>query len=173
LRARELHQTVRYQRALERIEARARGDLPPYLLRQVADVQVLDEDAGPILKLGWTMKNNQAEADERAFDRWVQPLTGRDVSFVYALPGRTLSPKRPKASPYVATERGVRVLVQPGESAVDKLERAKTQLPQHFYNGVKKHFGRLFREARSFHPMPYRAASPIESLQGLLEATTR
>lgn len=93
----------------------------PYLAQQMAQTEVMRR-SGAGLKLGWTLSSTTH--DETFFDAHYRAHFGELASFVYAIGGRTLASKRPRACPYLCKERSERLLLAPDERIVDKLQQA-------------------------------------------------
>jgi hypothetical protein len=138
VRASRLHAALDYRQHLRTARARAGAEPADYLVHQVADVACLDARLGGLLKLGWMVGKDRAQAigDEAAFDRWVRPWTRREPLFAYARAGRTLDPLRPKATPYVELEAAARVNLAATEDVARKLASASDLGA---VNGVKNH----------------------------------
>ena len=76
------------------------------------------------MKLGWLIQGTETELgfDERLYDREFLQKCDQTMSFAYAIAGRTLDPKRIKASPYIATDASTRILLKPNEDVRAKYE---------------------------------------------------
>lgn len=126
-----------------------------YVRREWTDILYLKKRFDLAVKLSWIIdpKAKKVGYDERLFDLRFREITGESMSFIYALPGRTLDANRPKASPYIAIPGEKRIMLEPDERVKEKLERAKDELPEKMYNTLLKHlthiielFGELTKE---------------------------
>lgn len=163
LRAGRLHHERSYQRVLADVERRAHDDDGDYLRRQLADMHWLASLPGGTLKLGWALDDRDCEhrRDEVAFDQRYRQLCGNDLGFVYCKPGRTLDPLRPKASPYIVLSPRQRVLLEPAEASLEKVDAA----PREAARGVKHLLRAIIRVAnQTWSPL---RGSLSARLQGL------
>lgn len=170
-RASDFHDEPEFRRRLDHIDELASDEASAYLLRQVADVDYLQENVGPLLKLGWCLSGRRVHDvsnlyDERGFDAYVKPLAGKRPPFVYAKAGRTLNDRRKKAPPYVVAEPERRICLTPEEDPVSKLERVSKEVSRETYRGVKNHLAAI---AKSYADLVPDAASELdERLEGLV-----
>ncbi len=79
------------------------------------------------MKVGWTIGSSSKSSgrfDEEAFDRFYIEMfpAGKQLRFLYALPGRTLDPTKAKAAPYLDFESRARVLLEDNEDVQSKLD---------------------------------------------------
>lgn len=146
IRASSLHRESGFQRTLDSIRVRAGAEGNEYMYRQTADVAFLDEALGGILKLGWTVDIDGTAGgyrDEVAFDRLVEPWSGRRPLFAYVRCGRALDDRRPKVSPYVGVDLGRRIYLSPTENVEAKLGRARQLASKRNVAAVREHLGRV------------------------------
>jgi len=78
-----------------------------YVRRQIADMAYMHQYRNTDIKLSWLIdpKAKKIGFDERFFDSVYERVRGSGLSFVYTGPGRSMLTNRPKASPYVLTEK--------------------------------------------------------------------
>ncbi|MEM7154802.1 MAG: hypothetical protein AAF799_18270 [Myxococcota bacterium] len=95
--------------------------LPPYVAHQLAQTERLRRQ-GAGLKIGWAWPG--AFQDERYFDDLHAREYGERIASVYITGGSTLSPRRPRACPYLCGTPEARLLLEPTEPLSAKLARA-------------------------------------------------
>ncbi len=115
-----------YKALVDEATLLARGD-GEYFVRESADIEFFRRAGGIGMKIGWTLASSSKSVgryDEQAFDRFYLEMFpgGRQMRFVYASPGRTLDPTKPKAAPYLDFEHDARVLIADGEDVRGKLD---------------------------------------------------
>ncbi len=162
LRASHFHSTPEYLEVMAEVDQRSPNSEHAYFRKEVADIEFLDRVCGGIIKVGWTVSGSlrmERRHDEVAFDRRFRAWMGDRVPFVYCKAGRVLDERRPKASPYVATDPARRVCLSRGEDVRAKLSSAELRVPPPILRGVRKHLGAV---VRSF-------CSVVEPLNGQLE----
>jgi hypothetical protein len=148
VRASHFHAEQEYLDVLAEVDRRAPGSEHTYFRKEVADIQFLDRVCSGIIKLGWTVSSSvsmERRHDEVAFDRRFRAWMGNHVAFAYCKAGRVLDERRPKASPYVATDPARRVCLRRGEDVRAKLSSAESLVPAPILKGVKKHLGAVVR----------------------------
>lgn len=91
--------------------------LDPYEVHQIVQMHAMAE-RGATLKVGWTM--SAGSHDEAYFDRCFEVEHPGEMAFVYAVCGRALHHRRPRACPYVAVHPEERVLLERGENVFEK-----------------------------------------------------
>ncbi len=156
-RASDFHADPEFRRRLDAIDRTADDEASAYLLRQVADVDYLQANVGPILKLGWCLSGRPVHDvsnlyDERGFDAYVEPFAGRRPPFVYAKAGRTLDDRRRKAAPYVVAEPERRICLAPDEDPISKLRRISERVSKETYRGVRKHLAAIAKSYAELVP---------------------
>lgn len=116
-----------------------------YVRREWTDILYLKKRFDLAVKLSWIIdpKAKKVGYDERLFDLRFREITGESMSFIYALPGRTLDADRPKASPYITIPGEKRIMLDPDERVKEKLERAKDELSEKMYNTLLKHLSHI------------------------------
>jgi hypothetical protein len=124
--ASEIEHDPLYQALVEEATRLARGD-GEYFVRESADIEFFRRVGDVGLKVGWTLASSAKKIgrfDEQAFDRFYLEMFpgGKQLRFVYASPGRTLDPTKPKAAPYLDFENSSRVLLNGREDVRGKLE---------------------------------------------------
>lgn len=143
----DLHDSDDHRQVLASVRARATGGPHPYYVREVADVECLRRRYGGLVKVGWSVGAG-GRRDEQSFDRCYRAWIGRAVPFVYCRAGRTLDDRRPKASPYVATDLEHRICLRPDEDPLAKIERARGRASDVTIRGVRKHLKLVARSCR-------------------------
>lgn len=118
----EFDQTPEYEAILERVQT----DKAEYVRRELADMLWYRQTHGVRLKLGWLLQAGESELgfDERLYDREFRERCDEHMSFAYVVAGRTLDPKRMRASPYIAVADERRILFKHGEDIRAKVEQA-------------------------------------------------
>lgn len=148
VRASDFHSTAEYLEVLAEVDRRAKGLEHAYFRKEVADIEFLNRVCGGILKVGWTVSsslNVERRHDEVAFDQRFRAWMGDHVPFIYCKAGRVLDERRPKASPYVATEESRRLCLHQGEDVRAKLRAVQSTVPQSVLKSTKRHLGALIR----------------------------
>lgn len=148
VRASHFHSTPDYLAVLEEVDGKAPDSEHAYFRKEVADIEFLDRTCGGIIKVGWTISgsgNMERRHDEVAFDQRFRAWMGRHVPFVYCKAGRVLDERRPKASPYVATDPARRVCLRRGEDIREKLKAAESFVAAPVVKGVRTHLGAIVR----------------------------
>jgi hypothetical protein len=135
----------------------------PYEAHQLAQMEAMRR-AGASVKLGWVMPGSHR--DERYFDRLYRERVGGSVAFAYAVCGRALDPRRPRACPYVATRPDRRLVIGTGESVRAKLHAAH-QYPREVA-GYRRLLRRIGRGLARLRGTPTRCR-PEQSLQRILD----
>ncbi len=112
-----------------------------YVERELTDM-LWYQQKGVSLKIGWIIQATETKLgfDERLFDREFKRLFGDKLSFVYLKAGRTLDPKRPKASPYISIPGEKRLLLRKGEDVEAKLAKAEEEFNQKNLGGARNYF---------------------------------
>ncbi|MBI4256727.1 hypothetical protein HY626_01565 [Candidatus Uhrbacteria bacterium] len=132
----------------EALLARVHTDKAEYVRRELADMLWYRETHSVRLKLGWLLQAGESELgfDERLYDREFRVRCDEHMSFAYVVAGRTLDPKRMRASPYIAVADERRILFKPGEDVRAKIEQA---LPSwgadKTMGGLVRHLGGILR----------------------------
>lgn len=118
----EFDRTAEYEALLGRVVT----DKAEYVRRELTDMLWYREKDGVRLKLGWLLQAGESELgfDERLYDREFRARCDEHMSFAYVVAGRTLDPKRMRASPYIAVADERRILFKPGEDVRAKVEQA-------------------------------------------------
>lgn len=124
--ASEIEQDPLYQSLVDEASVIAKGD-GEYFIREAADIEFFRRAGQVGMKVGWTIgssSKNQGRFDEEAFDRFYVEMFpgGKQLRFLYSLPGRTLDPKKAKAAPYLDFEGSTRVLLESSEDVQSKLD---------------------------------------------------
>lgn len=148
VRASHFHSTPEYLAVLDEVDQRAPDSEHAYFRKEVADIEFLDRVCSGIVKVGWTISssvNMERRHDEVAFDQRFRAWMGNHVSFIYCKAGRVLDERRPKASPYVATDAARRVCLRRGEDVRAKLSSAESLVPAPILKGVRNHLGAVVR----------------------------
>jgi hypothetical protein len=124
-RASEIEQDELYQSLIEEASLLAKDD-GEYFLRESCDIEFFRRAGSVGAKVGWTLASSPKSVgrfDEQAFDKVYLEIFpgGNQMKFLYAVPGRTLDPTKPKAAPYLDFENSVRVMLTHGEDVRGKL----------------------------------------------------
>lgn len=145
VRAGSFHRRRAFKALHAEIRQRAPSSAPEYVTRQVADLAYLTDQAGPALKVGWTIDGTTRAGarDEPAFDRLLEPWSGRKAAFIYCRAGRALDDTRRKVIPYVAAEPNKRVQLHPDEDVQMKLERAGARVQPEALKEMRNHLRRI------------------------------
>jgi hypothetical protein len=143
-----------------RIAAAIRSD-NPYVRQQLAQTEVMRR-RGVTAKIGWALSS--VTLDETFFDGIYRQLHGNKVSFLYAIGGRTLDPRRPRACPYLCDDPDRRILLEPGEDVVQKLASARPSSAR----GYRRLLDKLARAHARLTGDP--AASGVELAQSLVDS---
>lgn len=118
----EFDRTPKYEEILGRVQT----EKTEYVRRELTDMLWYRETHGVRLKLGWLLQAGESELgfDERLYDREFRVRCDEHMSFAYVVAGRTLDPKRMRASPYIAVPDERRILFKPGEDVRAKVDQA-------------------------------------------------
>ena len=103
---------------LARTLARSPETSNPYVAEQLAQMELMRRE-GAAIKLGWTLSSSTH--DEAYFDSRFARTFPVAPTFVYAIGGRTLDPRKPRACPYLCDDPSSRVLLRRGEDVRTKL----------------------------------------------------
>lgn len=110
-----------------------------YVAQQLVQTDIMRE-RGAGVKVGWAL--SAATYDETYFDRLYTSRFGQQVTFAYTIGGRTLSPQRPRACPYLCRSPEQRLLLGRPENAVRKLYEGKDPKAA---KGYRRLLGKLAR----------------------------
>jgi hypothetical protein len=141
-----------------------------YMRHELADMAWFCRK-GAALKLGWFMKGSRR--DETCFDSaFRKEFPDERMSFAYTTAGRTFDPKRPKAPPYICTDRTARLLLTPEEDVGLKLAGARERFGE---LGVKTYMKFLKNLTRTYtNVVGYTGRGPVEEkVQVIIERCCR
>ena len=113
-----------------------------YVAQQLVQTDIMRR-RGATVKVGWAL--SACTYDETYFDRLYRNRFGERVTFAYTIGGRTLSPQRPRACPYLCREPQDRLLLGTNENAVRKLY---SDAASPAVRGYRRLIGKL---ARAYH----------------------
>lgn len=157
----------------EELLARVVTDKAEYVRRELTDMLWYRETHDVRLKLGWLLQAGESELgfDERLYDREFRARCDEHMSFAYVAAGRTLDPKRMRASPYIAVADERRILFKPGEDVRAKVEQA---LPDwgadKTLGGLTRHLNAILRLwDRLTGSQPPRGADVYVRVQALID----
>ena len=165
----EFDQGVEYQE----LRTRVNPELNEYVQRELTDM-LWYKEKGVCLKLGWIIQSSETGLgyDERLFDREFLKSFGRGLSFLYLKAGRTLDPKKPKASPYISTPGEKRVLLIKEEEVSKKLSAAEIEFGNKNLNGARGYLVDIIRAyERLFGPLENLTIE--EKIQGIIDIVTK
>ena len=133
----------------------------PYLVEQLHQMEHMRR-RGAAIKLGWALSSSRL--DERHFDDMFAARRTRAPLFLYTVGGRTLDPRRPRACPYLCSDRSARILLEPGERVRAKLDGADPRTAR----GYRRFLGKIARaQARLLGRRAPR--DPIDAIEDLVD----
>ncbi len=97
-----------------------------YVQEEIADLSWFMKTHNVRFKLGWSISNESTPSghDERFFDMQIKQFLKTSIVFLHSSAGRTDDPKRPKTSPYIATDGEKRVVLSKNPISMMKTEMA-------------------------------------------------
>lgn len=119
----------------------------PYETHQVVQMSAM-ADRGATLKVGWVM--SAGCHDEAYFDRCFDAVHPGEMAFVYAVCGRALHHRRPRACPYVTVHPEERVLLEAGEDVFAKFAAVPAEHAREVagYRRLLRKIGRAVAQVR-------------------------
>ncbi len=165
----EFDRTDVYHKLLDTIVS----DKAEYVRRELADMLWYRRQHNVHLKLGWLVQATETKVgfDERLYDREFLARCDYTMSFAYVVAGRTLDPKRPKASPYISVAGEGRVLFTPGQNVREMVEAAiQNWAGDKKLGGVIQHWNAILRlwDRVSKTPAP-KEGDVIDRVQALID----
>ncbi len=145
-----------------------------YIRREVADMEWYRQNSNMYIKIGWIIQATEVElgSDERVYDRTYKKEVGQPVSFIYAKAGRTLDPRRPKASPYISIPGENRILLNKDEMVQTKLEAAEKQWNDPKIGGARKYLMGIIRLYEDVIEPLDKSLSIDQKVQAIIEKAT-
>lgn len=151
----------------------AKGD-GEYFVRESADIEFFRRAGDVGMKVGWTLASSSKSVgrfDEQAFDRFYLEMFpgGGQMRFVYASPGRTLDPTKPKAAPYLDFENDARVLIDGGEDVRGKLDGCAHESTR---KAALDYYGAIVESWEELAGSPLDGDTVIEKVENLIRTVT-
>ena len=136
-----------------------------YVGQQLVQTEIMRR-SGATIKIGWAL--SACTYDETYFDRLYRDRFGDQVTFAYTIGGRTLSPQRPRACPYLCREPHDRLLLGTNENAVRKLYSDASSPAARGYSRLIGKLARAYHHLTGDNP-----GTPESFLQFVVDASAK